>query len=131
MRAIVVGLFGVVLSVSGAGAAQGVRAKAAIACAEKVRSTADTRACWVAQIDQANRSLDQENKRFLEAVPPEKRETLVSAKANWEKYHLSHCNLYIGVFEGTMWHPVSDQCVLEKVEERLKELTTMRRTYEQ
>lgn len=142
MRAVWIGLLGAMLGISGAGAAESVRAKAAIACAEKVRTTADTRACWIAQIDRANQSLNQEYEAFLTAVRSEepedpqgkvrsKRATLVAAQADWVKYHLSHCNLYLGVFEGSMWHPVSDQCVLGKVEERLKDLIALRRDYQQ
>ena len=48
----------------------------------------------------------------------------------WRRYSTSQCDLYMSVFEGTMWHPLSDQCVLRKVEERTRELAEVRREYE-
>jgi len=111
-------------------AEQSAFTKAAIACAEKVRTTADTRACWSSQIDKAQKELDREYQRFLKAIPPDKQKDVGSAQEAWRRYSSSECDLYVSVFEGTMWLPVSDQCVLRKVEERTRELAEMRREYE-
>lgn len=104
--------------------------KAAIACAEKVQTTADTRKCWIIQIDRAQKDLDREYRQFLGAIPLDKQKDFASAQEAWQRYSTSQCNLFLSVFEGTMWHPVSDQCLLRKVEERTREVAEMRREYE-
>ena len=109
---------------------QSAFAKAAVACAEKVRTTADTRACWSSQIDKAQKELDREYQRFLKAIPSDKQKDVGAAQEAWRRYSTSQCDLYMSVFEGTMWHPLSDQCVLSKVEERTRELAEVRREYE-
>src|SRR4051812_33602769 len=53
--------------------------KAAIGCAEKARTTPDTRKCWITQIDKARERLDEEYTRFLNAIQPDKRKGFVSA----------------------------------------------------
>jgi uncharacterized protein YecT (DUF1311 family) len=111
-------------------AEQSAFTRAAIACAEKARTTADTRACWISQIDKARKALDQEYQRFLKAIPSDKQKDVDSAQEAWRRYSTSQCDLYMSVFEGTMWHPLSDQCVLRKVEERTGELAEVRREYE-
>ena len=95
-----------------------------------MRTTADTRACWISQIDKAQKELDREYQRFLKAVPSDKQKDVASAQEAWRRYSTSQCDLYMSVFEGTMWHPLSDQCVLRKVEERTRELAEVRREYE-
>ena len=109
---------------------QSAFAKAAIGCAEKVRTTADTKACWISQIDKAQKELDREYQLFLKAIPSDKQKDVASAQEAWRRYSTFQCDLYMSVFEGTMWHPMSDQCVLRKVEERTRELAEMRREYE-
>ena len=103
--------------------------KAAVACAEKMQTTADTRSCWIAQIDKSRKILDQKYQQFLSVIPPDKRKGFVSAHKAWQQYHGAQCNLYMDLLEGTMWHPVSDQCILRKVEERTTELAEMRHNY--
>ena len=109
---------------------QSAFAKAAAACAEKVRTTADTRACWISQIDKAQKELDREYQQFLKAIPSDKQKDVGAAQEAWRRYTSSQCDLYLSVFEGTMWHPMSDQCVLRKAEERTRELAEVRREYE-
>lgn len=101
----------------------------ALRCAQEAKTTADTRNCWIAQIDNARKALDAEYGSFLKAVPADKRAKVAQAQKAWRSYYGAQCSLYLEVFKGTMWHPVSDQCVLEKVEQRTREVSEMRRVY--
>jgi uncharacterized protein YecT (DUF1311 family) len=79
----------------------------------------------------AHEALDAEFQRFLKAAPDEsRRKYLTHAQASWRSGALQTCNLYLCFFEGSMWHPVSDQCKLAKIEERTAELRRMREDYE-
>ena len=110
---------------------------AATACVQKtisttgMVSTAGMRECWLAEVGKAQTTLAAEVQRFAEVVKePGRRKNLTNAQDAWEASVKATCNLYLSVFEGTMWHPVSDGCVLRKVEERTAEIRRMREEYE-
>ena len=99
-------------------------------CLNKAQTTADRRQCHSAHIDFQEKRLARSYEALLSLSPdPDHKKALEETQKAWQVYRSGTCGLYMSFLQGTIWHPVADECFAKLTAERRQFLDGLREEF--
>jgi uncharacterized protein YecT (DUF1311 family) len=99
-------------------------------CLNKAQTTADRRQCHSTHIAFQEQRLARSYDALLSLSPDaDQKKALEDAQKAWEAYRSSTCGLYMNFLQGTIWHPVADECFAKLTAERRQFLEELREEF--
>jgi uncharacterized protein YecT (DUF1311 family) len=110
---------------SRSGAAAGAEGKPGApyaSCMAKASSTSSMQACQAAGLKDANARLAVAYAKALGALPADQQAKLRDAQQRWSAFRSSDCRVFYGKQTGTLANIEGGGCMIERAEDRIKNL---------
>ncbi len=93
------------------------------ACSNKANTTVAMEDCAKAGLADANRRVNAAYQAALPSLPADQQDKLRVAERTWLLFREQDCRVYTGVDAGSMAAPSYLNCMVERTETRVRELT--------